>query len=223
MDKRTTKKHEKIIAGSDAATVMAMRQLVMRASNKTYKVIVISQLIAIVGLSFVCWQMFSHQPEQKIIGLTNDMRVITLAPLSDPKLSNAQIVAWATRAVIDTYTFDFVNYRGQLQKAGNEYFTQEGFVAFAKELKSSGVLDRVKEGKYVLSTTVTSTPTIVSQGQINGRHAWKIQAPVVVTLQNSGQRSSEKRLVEIVALRSQELLDKGGVGITRFAVSKLEE
>lgn len=210
------------VATSDPIAHAQLKRIILQAGNRALKTVVIVEAVLIAVLVAAVYYLATHVPPVRTVGLTSDLRIVPLPALTDATLSNAQITNFAAKAIPETYTFDFVNYKAQLQRAGNEYFTREGFESFAKELNSRGVLSRVKSGKFVLTTVVTSAPTIVAQGSAGDRYVWRIQAPVLLTLQNSERRASEKRLAEIVVVRSAEMTEQSGVGITRFSLTRSE-
>lgn len=206
--------------GLEAVT---MRRMIYLSANSLLQKIVLGEAIVIAVLGLALWQVATRTLQPPIIGLTSDMRVMELTPLSDPKLSNAQVVNWATRAISEVYSFDYVNYRDEIQASGSTYFTPQGYQSFVKELGDSGVLDQISEGQYIMTTAVTSTPIIVSEGQFDGRHAWKVQVPVIITLQNAETNSSINRLAEMVAIRTYPMSNNQGIAISRFVIRTLDK
>jgi len=95
------------------------------------------------------------------------------SPLYEP-LPDNQVTAWLIEAVETANSFDFVNYRSQLQNA-QKYFLDTAWAEYMKALTASLNLVAVKERQEVWITKVIQPPKLTNAGVVNGAYAWKYE------------------------------------------------
>lgn len=199
-------------------------ELVMLRNNfyrDNYRRIVIALLLMIfinLGLMGVIFYQITNPPIPKYFATSSDGRVTPLYPLDMPVVSQAELLQWAGRAAVASYSYDFVNYRDSLQKA-QDYFTPEGWQNFEAALTSSRTLETVLAKKLVVSAVATGVPVLLDQGIINGRYAWKVQLPILVSYQSSSENTQQPLLVTMVISRVPTLNIPRGIAIVSFVAS----
>ena len=75
----------------------------------------------IAALGVIFW-LISHPTKPAYFATDNSGKVTPLYSLSQPIISQSSLLEWATRASVAAYSYNFVEYESQLQKAGN-FFT----------------------------------------------------------------------------------------------------
>jgi len=155
-------------------------------------------LVNIVLLSTLIYK-FTHPRPPQYFATTTEGKILPLYALSQPMASDAEILQWSTEAVRSLYNYSFVNWRGQLQKA-SENFTPRGWQAFQDQLKASRNLETVVADRLVVSATPTAAPVIIDQQIINGRYSWKVKLPMLISY--VGGRNFQQP-VEVVMLISR--------------------
>lgn len=145
--------------------------------------------------------------------------LVQIIPLDEPNLSREAVSQWAVNAITESYTMDYVNFRTQVAKSGREYFTDKGSEQFKEALKASGNLEALLTRRMVISTIVTSTPIINSEGLNNGTYAWQVDVPIRVTYQNSENKATQELLAKLLIVRESTLEKRFGVGIAQFVTS----
>jgi intracellular multiplication protein IcmL len=138
-----------------------------------------------------------------------------LLSLDRPITSMNEVLNWTTNAVTQSFTFDFANYRAQLQAAKSN-FTEGGWKGFEKAMEEAGVMKQVIGNSYVTTAVPHGAPVVVAQGLADGRYAWKLQIPVIVTYQNQGKRSTQELLVTAVIVRRPMTEHPNGLGIAQI-------
>jgi intracellular multiplication protein IcmL len=128
------------------------------------------------------------------------------------------LLQWANTAAIAAYTYNFVNYRQELQSA-SDFFTPEGWAEFTGALRTSNNLNSVIEKKLVVSAVATGAPVILDQGVINGAYTWTVQMPMLVTYQSASQVARQNIVVKMVIQRISTLNSARGIGISSFVAS----
>lgn len=148
-------------------------------------------------------------------------RLIIEPPLTEPNFSLAEISLWATKAVERAYSYDYINYRAQLQKAQN-YFTDYGWQNFMKALQLSNNLLAVINRKQVVIAKVIEPPVLLHEGVLGGSYAWKLQLRLLITYlyppyDNKPENTVRNALNVIVIITRQNILTSAdGLGIMQL-------
>ncbi len=174
-------------------------------------------LLAIdVILGFSIFYRYTHPPEPQYFATTADGRMILIHPLSDPVLSDQEVLQWVAEAVRKVHAIDFVHWREQLQTASH-YFTDQGWRYYLSAFKSSDNLNTITKLKMVSSAKITGAPVITEKEVLSGTYAWKIQVPIEVQYVNSGSRAINQPLdVTLVVLRVPVQDDPDRIAINNY-------
>jgi len=172
---------------------------------------ILSLIILIISVVYV----MNHPPQPKYFATYADGKLVPLIPLRMPNISQAYLMQWVNTAVVAVNTYDFVNYRDQLQKA-SDYFTQEGWAAYLESLKASRNLNAVVEKKLVVSAFAKRSPVIVRSGILDGIFTWTIQIPITVVYQSANASSQQDLVVALTIKRISTLTNPNGIGITNY-------
>lgn len=185
--------------------------------RKCLTAVLVLILANIIGLMSV-FAMYTQRPETKFFATSPDGRIIPIVPLNQKGKSSAEILDWATKAAIKTYTYDYVNYRTSLQDV-SELFTGDGWTQFQRALTSSRMLKTVIASKLVMTARPTGAPVVVEEGVRNNRYIWSIQIPMLVKL--SGDKSLTKPVkVSMLVQRVSLVNNPEGIAIVNFVVSE---
>lgn len=174
--------------------------------------------IANLVLAFLLIFIYTHRPSPQYFATDETGRITKLHPLSAPVFSTSAVLQWSNEAAVAAYTYNFVNYRQQLQKASN-YFTPTGWENFERALQSSNNLKTVLERKLVVSAVATGAPIIQQRGAIAGRYAWKLQLPILVTYQSASSNYQQALTITMIVTRVPVLNDPKGIAISQFIAS----
>lgn len=161
----------------------------------------------------------THPPTPKYFATDTSGRIVPLVPLNEPNLSTAALLQWANTAAIAAFTFNFVDYRAQLQ-AASEFFTPEGWQAYLQSLESSNNLAAVKAKNLVASAVATGAPIITQRGVVDGRYTWQVQMPLLVTYQSASQITPQSLMLTMVITRVSTLDSPRGIGIAQFIANQ---
>lgn len=171
--------------------------------------------ITLVGMIF--YQII-NRPEPKYFATATDGRITPLYPLDVPMIAPGELLQWASRAAVSAYNYNFVNYRDALQNLQNE-FTPDGWKWYEDALKSSRILETVIAKKLVVSAVPTATPVILEQGVVNGRYAWKVQQPLLVTYQSPNEQTQQPVVITMIISRVPTVDVPKGVAVVSFISS----
>lgn len=185
------------------------------------KLLYILSFLAIINVFLVMAiiHIVKNPPEPKYFATGNDGRLTIIHPLTDPVMSLSGLTEWVTRAATTAYSFDFLNYRKELQVA-SEFFTGKGWEAFEKALVSSNNLNLVLTKKLVTTAVAQGAPVVLKRGVLNGKYAWQVQLPILVTYQSASMKVAQPMLVTMLVTRVDVANNPNGIAIAQFVASQ---
>jgi intracellular multiplication protein IcmL len=182
-------------------------------THRLYVALVISILLNFAGLYALIY-VYSNPPSPVYFPTSSSGRITPLIPLDQPNMTDTEILQWANLAIIAANSYNYVNYRSELQ-AASEFFTADGWNSFIKAIQSSNNLQAVISNKFVVSAMATQAPTIIERGVYNGSYSWRIRMPIMVTYQ-SQTIASIPVVVNMLITRVSTLNSPKGIGIAQF-------
>lgn len=201
----------------DALTAVTLRNNFYRDGQRKVVVILLLSIISNIILGFMLFYIITHPPAPKYFATSINGRITPLFALNDPNQSDSAVLQWANQAAIAAFTYNFVNYRSELQ-ASSGFFTADGWDQFLNALQSSNNLDAVKTKKLVVSAVATRAPVILQKGVLNGRFAWRVQMPLLITYQSASEFTQQNNVVTMLITRVSTLNSPRGIGIAQFVV-----
>jgi intracellular multiplication protein IcmL len=199
----------------DALQIVNLRNSFYRDGQHKLFIVVLLSILANSILAIILIYIVTHPPAPKYFATSVNGRITPLTPLNAPNQSDAAVLQWSTQAAIAAFTYNFVNYRSELQSASG-YFTADGWDQFLTALKNSNNLEAVKAKKLVVSAVASSAPVFLQKGILNGRYAWRIQMPILVTYQSASEFSQQNLTVTMLVTRIDPLNSPRGIGIAQF-------
>src|SRR5262249_35487839 len=142
-------------------------------------------------------------------------KIIPIYSLSEPVVNTADLLQWATQAATAVFTYNFVNWRDELQQA-SENFTPEGWKNFQDALERARNLELILSKKLASSEVPTGASVVLEQGILGDRYAWKIQVPILITYESASYRTRQSVLVTMLVTRVSTLNNPKGIGISAF-------
>ncbi|HHM0577190.1 TPA: type IVB secretion system apparatus protein IcmL/DotI, partial [Legionella pneumophila] len=188
----------------DALTVVALRNKFYKDSQRKVILALLIAIVVNVVLASLVVYMITHPPAPKYFATSINGRITPLFPLDEPNQSDSAVLQWANQAAIAAFTYNFVNYRDELQ-ASSGFFTAEGWDQFLGALEQSNNLDAVKAKKLVVSAVATRAPIILQKGVLNGRYSWRVQMPILVTYQSASEFTQQNNVVTMLITRVSTL------------------
>jgi intracellular multiplication protein IcmL len=201
----------------DALTAVTLRNNFYRDGQRKLVVILLVSMLANAVFAFLLVYIMMHPPEPKYFATSINGRITPLFALNQPNQSDSAVLQWANQAAIAAFSYNFVNYRSELQAASG-FFTEEGWSQFLSALQDSNNLDAVKAKKLVVSAVATRAPIILQKGILNGNYAWRVQMPILVTYQSASEFSQQNNVVTMLITRVSTLNTPRGIGIAQFVV-----
>src|SRR3990167_5594951 len=176
-------------------------------------------LIVMMVLTWVLIVVIRH-PSLPLYFATNQMgELIQVVPVNQPNMSTKEVTTWAIDAVQEAYSYDYINYRGQLQGA-QKYFATYGWLKFMDALTASNNLVALTQRKMIVLARVVDQPKIITEGILSGAYAWKFQIPVLITYwlppYDDQSKFANALTVDIILQRQPILQSYKGLGILQI-------
>ncbi len=127
----------------DALTKVALRNEFYHDGQRKLVSILSASMLANFILAFLLMYIVSHPPKPAYFATTINGRITPLYPLDAPNQSDSAVLQWANQAAIAAFSYNFVNYRSELQ-ASSGFFTADGWTQFLNALQQSNNLEAVK-------------------------------------------------------------------------------
>ena len=202
----------------DPLVVVGLRYEFYRDGYRKILSLVMLSMALNMLLAYAVYYIAMHPPTPRYFATSVDGQIMAVRPLDDPVYSTADILSWSTNVAITAYTYDYINFRGDLQNVASS-FTSDGWGMFLNALKNSRMLDTVMAQKLVMTASPTGAPVIQQQGIVNGRYSWKISIPMLVKL-NGATMISQPVQVYMMLQRVALANNPKGIAINSFIVSE---
>ena len=202
---------------SDALETVALRNKFYKDNSSRVMLILLLSMLINFGLITLMYYLFTNPPQPRYFATSINGRITPLFPLDEPNQSDAAVLQWATQAGMASFSYNFVNYRNELQ-AASEFFTPEGWGQCMGALQASNNLDAIRAKKLIVSAVAKRAPIILEKGILGGRYAWRIQLPLLITYQSPSEFSQTEDMVRLTIQRVSTLNSPRGIGISQFIV-----
>lgn len=132
-------------------------------------------------------------PKYRYIPTTDNTAICEVSTESDPRVTPATLADYAKDAVVNAYSYDYVNYREALNSTAAKWFTDKGRRAFLRSLDESGNLERVIKGRLILRAMATKVPQLEEEGRRGLQRYWVVQVPVAIEFYSGGDQQPKTR------------------------------
>ncbi len=178
-------------------------------------VYVLSLIANIVLLSMIVY-LIKNPTKPLYFAADSIGRLLPNIPPSVANMTNQDVVNWTIEAVESAYSYDFINYRSQLQNS-QKYFTDYGWRTYMDALRKSNNLVALKERQYVIVAKVVGPLKLIRQDLIQGSMAWKFEMPVLITYLTPPFAEKDKFtnawIISVIVQRQNILQSYKGLGI----------
>ena len=127
-------------------------------------------------------------------------RIMQMESLNTPAVSDAEAVAFAAKATMKVYQFDFANYRAQFDEISH-LFTKSGWNSFYQSYNANGILQAVLNGHMTVTGMVREAPLIKDKGEQQGVYTWVISVPMDLRFQTSTDGKTQHLDLEVTVAR----------------------
>lgn len=203
--------------GAEAcAQSLTVYRRALRGAQKT------ALLLALVdGLLLVLVLVLAlSRPEPVYFGMSQDLKLLPMTPLSEPVMNEAALKSWVAEAVTRSFNLDYLNWQRQLSEVRGAY-TRRAFTRFALSLDKEGHLPLLKQQRALMHAVVRGTPIITRSGVVRGALVWEMELPVLVTYETSVGRISTNAVTVVCQVTRVPVTDcPRGVAISSLVTTK---
>ncbi len=150
--------------------------------------------------SFLMWF-----PKYRYVATADNAAICEVQPGNNSRVSPAAVMDYAREAVLDAYSYDYVNYRDTINAVANRWFTEAGRQAFFATLDASGNLERVVKGRLILKSSSLQVPQIEEEGMtgVGMERYWLIHIPIVIEFYRDGRQETRQQFLAAVTVIQQ--------------------
>lgn len=147
--------------------------------------------------------------------------LVTLRPLDQTELTEAEILAWAAARILDLQKFSFADYRDHLVSLSDD-FVPGAFAEYQRTLIRNKTIDRVKNDRLVKYAEPIEAPVLQSVSKESGVLTWVITMKIREYMAGGNYSSSSTELeAEITIKRTNKTKNLDGIQISKYLVSKV--
>lgn len=174
-------------------------------------------LILLALLIGVIYWSLALNPKYRYIATNDNQAICEVSSETSPRHTPATIVEFAEDAVVNAYTYDYINYRLHINNTLNKWFSEEGRKAYMRSLDQSKNLQTVLDGRLVIKAFATQVPQLEEEGILSGtvsQKYWEVRVPIEVGFFANGATTPDKKqhflaIVTVVQQQSSALNHKG--------------
>jgi intracellular multiplication protein IcmL len=224
-------KLKKQVKGKKTSSVSTSLELEILTSEKRLEVVVRSHttlikislafaLITLLTVISLCVVIFKLSPTNHYFATTSDGRIVQLTPLDEPLLSLQAVEDFAGRAISNTFTFDYANYKTQITNNINS-FTSVAFSQIKENLESQqGIATEAVKNSWAVTTNIMSAPSVPMKGKMpNGRYGWRFIFPVRMSFQSETNVRSSRYTADVIVVRESQKDNPKGIAISKLTLT----
>lgn len=168
---------------------------------------------------------FLSYPKTKYIPTKDNSAICEVYPTDNPNITDATIREFGKDAILNLYTFDYMNYEDQINDVLARNFTPKGKDATVRAMQSAGIFDYVKDNALVFKSSATNAARIEKK-DINedGKDYWVVRFPMVLDIYSGKETpiDSQKHMVTVrVVADTASTRNPNGLGISSVTLAPL--
>lgn len=149
---------------------------------------------------------FITRPAPVYFQVDTNLRLTEIKPLTEPMLTNEDVLNWTSSTIVKTLSIDFVHYREDLGRVKNDY-TKKSFKELVESLTKQDILGLIKEKNLVVKVELLKAPTILNSGVSDNAMTWKIEFPITLDYLNGKGSSNSQALLTTVLVQRASILE----------------
>jgi type IV secretory pathway component VirB8 len=178
---------------------------------------IIASVIASIQV-FVLIFMLMNPALGEFFVTTRNGEQIPVQPLSAPIVTDQYIQSWAGMRARAAFTLDFVKYASEFDSL-KPSFTDAGWEQFQDAITNAQIVDQLQNSKMVVTSVVTTTPTITKQGVLMGSYTWRVKVPLLVSFVSASAQAKKQMNVFMTIRRVPVMNVKSGIQIDYFVTA----
>lgn len=203
---------------------VAWAATVARRTNRVLAgLLFVSVIVNILSIG-LAHRMWGYKPDDKVLALTADYRVLELPTLSTEYFDQRHVMQWAERNAARLYDVSWNTIDKAWPNQLSEIATEEAKGLFMKALASVGLIRRIQDEGLHVSASV-ETPLFKGQGSrvINGEEIvyWVYDIPARIHYMKGDRGSAaaqQKVVLQITVIRAHFHVRRDGLEMARIVI-----
>lgn len=143
--------------------------------------------------------MMTRFPLTKYLPSGDNSGICSYSPQSDLSISDEDVMDFAKSAILNSYSYDYVNYREKINNSANQYFTSDGRKDYFHQLDASGNLDRIIKGNLIQRSNASLSPQMEERD--SDYQWWVVQVPMNIEFYSGGESKPRTTLNYLATVR----------------------
>lgn len=183
------------------------------------KFVMAMMIVVILALALALFLLL-NQPKPQYFAATPDLRLAPLVPLDQPVLTQQGLLNWVAETITNSMSLDFLDWRKKLDSMRG-HFDDEAYKSFLESMRTSGVLEMIREKRLSASAIVTKAPVIVASGIVGNIATWRVEFPLIVSYESSqGVESTQHLIATVLVRRASTAKTPRGVVIQQIVLKR---
>lgn len=198
-----------------ALPLVLLRNHFYRDQYKSSVIVLLFLLALNALLVLAVLEQVMSPPPPVYFATTSTGEIIKWQPLDAPVVQESTVTQFVTDAVMTSFSLDYLHFRAQLQRA-SAYFTPYGWKTFLAAFKKSNNLTTLVDLKMVSDVKITGAPQVIQKAIVDGRYAWKVSLPVVMTYTGASRTIPMTMNLNLIVLRVSVKDNPNRIAINNF-------
>lgn len=168
---------------------------------------------------------FINLPKTKYIATKDNTAICEVYPSDNPNLTDATIREFGKDAVLNLYTFDYINYETQINNVLERNFTPIGREATNKAMERAGIIQYVTENALTFKSSAMNAARIEEKSvNADGKDYWIVRFPMVLDIY-SGKLTpidTQRHMVTVrIVADTASVSNPNGLGVSSVTLAPL--
>ena len=169
-------------------------------------------LTFISSIGYLMYALFVYQPPISYIALNEQERLLEEKPLDRFHMTQEQVVQWATDAVLDIYSYNYLSHDKHGKKV-SQFFIQQELNKFMADFNSLNLQKIVKGQKAIVIPEVLRAFEFAQSGKYAGSAAAIIKGVIFLKIHGTEGIKGIRYEVEVTVSRVEFSTQKDGLSI----------
>ncbi|MFA0809410.1 DotI/IcmL family type IV secretion protein [Microbulbifer epialgicus] len=155
-----------------------------------------------------------------LITFTNDNKgyVSKVTPNRNPPVTDRQAIHWAKDKVSDLLSLHFKKYSEQIRRR-RDFFVDDGWTLYQQSLIDNEVIETIKSEGLIITAINKDEPRLLEKYMLNGNINWRLEIPILQTIQGASDTSSTvKKIVSVTLEQTRRDESLEGLKVRVFGV-----
>lgn len=168
---------------------------------------------------------FINLPKTKYIATKDNSAICEVYPSDNPNLTDATIREFGKDAVLNLYTFDYVNYETQINDVLERNFTPIGREATNQAMERAGIIKYVTDNALTFKSSAMNAARIEEKSvNADGKDYWIVRFPMVLDIY-SGKLTpidTQRHMVTVrIVADTASVSNPNGLGVSSVTLAPL--